>query len=187
MHRVCVIDNSTLVTLTKLRHLSIFSLLRNLFAKIHIPLKIKEEYENERSLEIEPERKILLRQMKLNEGFLSICNQYETVSLMMFKTTKGIDLGEAEAAAQHLKISSHFVISDDKTFVSGLKKADPSIKVIGTLELIAWLDVLKLLPDVRGFLEVVHSYKFAHSYLSIPLEKKTLSKKASLKHLKLKL
>ncbi len=193
MYRICVIDNSTLVTLTHLNDLSIFNSLRNLFSRIHIPLKIKEEYENEIAVLHDPTRLEISKSMRLNGGFLSICNQYDTISLAVLKTVKGIDIGEAEAVAQHKKINSFFVISDDLKFIKGLKKADPYIKVIGTLHLIAWLDFLKFLNDREAHLRIIHQqspFKSKHlrnayldisKQLCITISKNDLSKKTSLK------
>jgi hypothetical protein len=74
MRRVCVIDNSTLVTLTKLHHLSIFNRLRSLFDTIHVPLRVKEEYEYPAAVAHEPVRREVLSKMRLNSGFLAICS-----------------------------------------------------------------------------------------------------------------
>ncbi len=195
MRSVCVIDNSTLVTLTKLHHLSIFSQLSYLFERIHIPLKVKEEYSDEFLLKKEPVRKILINQMRLNSGFLSICTDYDTISLVTLKTTKGIDPGEAEAAAQHKKIFSQFVLSDDKNFIAGLQLADRHIKVLGTLHLIAWLNTLEIIPDTVEHLKLIHhriqfnstmlrsAYVKIHQQLGIPINRKLISKKTSLKGL----
>lgn len=195
MRSVCVVDNSTLITLTRLYQLSIFSQLTSLFEKIHIPLKVKEEYENEFSIRAEPNRKLVLNQMSLNSGFLSICSKYDTISLVILKTTEGIDAGEAEAAAQHKTVNSRFVLSDDKKFILGLKKADPHIKVIGTIHLIAWLDISRSILDPKEYFKIVYkriqfdskmlrtAYKEIYMILRIPIDKKLLSKKTSLKTL----
>lgn len=195
MSKVCVIDNSTLVILTHLNDLFIFNKLKNLFSRIHIPLKIKEEYEDEEAVLRDPIRREISKSMRLNRGFLSICNQYDTISLAVLKTVKGIDVGEAEAVAQHKKINSLFVISDDLKFIKGLKKADPFIKVIGTLHLIAWLDFLKFLNDREAHLRIIYQqspFKSKHlrnayidigKQLGITISKNDLSKKTSLKPL----
>ncbi len=195
MRSVCVVDNSTLITLTRLYQLSIFSQLTSLFERIHIPLKVKEEYENEFSIRAEPNRKLVLSQMSLNSGFLSICSKYDTISLVILKTTEGIDAGEAEAAAQHKTVNSRFVLSDDKKFILGLKKADPHIKVIGTIHLIAWLDISRSILDPKEYFKIVYkriqfdskmlrtAYKEIYMILRIPIDKRLLSKKTSLKTL----
>ena len=69
---------------------------------------VKMEYETPLTLQKEPERIKILSEMKLNEGFLSICSQYETIALQFLKTTKGIDAGEAEATAQHISVNSSY-------------------------------------------------------------------------------
>lgn len=195
MRSVCVVDNSTLITLTRLYQLSIFSQLTSLFERIHIPLKVKEEYENEFSIRAEPNRKLVLSQMSLNSGFLSICSKYDTISLVILKTTEGIDAGEAEAAAQHKTVNSRFVLSDDKKFILGLKKADPHIKVIGTIHLIAWLDISRSILDPKEYFKIVYkriqfdskmlraAYREIYMILRIPIDKRLLSKKTSLKTL----
>ena len=193
MRRACVIDNSTLVTLTKLYHLSIFTHLNNLFHRIHVPLKVKEEYENEFLLRSEPNRRKVINQMKLNSGFLSICSKYDTISLEILKTTRGIDHGEAEAAAQHKFVNSSYVLSDDQGFIKGVKIADPYIKVLGTLHLIAWLDSLEMIVDPKAFLHQIYehgpfkahqlrsAYTEVASQLGIVIHRKELSRKSSLR------
>jgi hypothetical protein len=42
-----IIDNDALVNLTKLHHLSIFDLLRNIYQQILIPVVVKYEYEKQ--------------------------------------------------------------------------------------------------------------------------------------------
>ena len=45
MLRTAVIDNDTLVNLTKLKQHNIFDSIRSLFSQIHIPQEVRKEYE----------------------------------------------------------------------------------------------------------------------------------------------
>lgn len=192
MRSVCVVDNSTLVTLTSLHHLSIFNHLRSIFQTIHIPEGIKKEYESSTAVGYEPVRRLILERMKLNSGFLAICNRYNLTSLNFLKTIKGIHHGEAEVAAQHESVNSNFVLSDDLNFIKGLKRADRNIKVIGTLHLIAWLDCMKLI-EPKTYLQRIYtqgpfkSHQLRAAYMEmiahfgISMSKKELGRKTSLK------
>lgn len=107
MRRIAVIDNSTLVNLTGLHHLKIFSLLRNIFSSIHIPTKVLEEYGKMSTHD--PIRATIVSQLQPNYGFLSLCTKYDTISYSILSTQPGIDAGEAEAAAQLKSIFAHYV------------------------------------------------------------------------------
>lgn len=196
MRRSCVIDNSTLVNLTELYERGIFRLLRNLFHKIHIPLTIRAEYE---VVTHDPRRKKVIDKIRLNTGFLALCSEYDSIIHEILKTKPGIDAGEAEAAAQHKKVYSHYVLSDDQAFINSIQLIDPYTKILGTLELIAWLDLGKfvLAVDRDELLRTLHrhspvnskslrkSYQAIARELSMTLTRKELDEKSSIKRLSL--
>jgi len=190
MKRVCVIDNSTLVSLTRLHDLQIFNLLRSIFRSIHIPGKIYQEFE--KMVDHEPERKIVLDQIRLQgSGFLVYCNKYDTIAFEFLKTTKGIDEGEAEAAAQHQSLRSHFVLSDDKKFINAIRTHDPNVRVFTCLHVMAWLDCLGFLSVPGPYFNKLHkrirftnsqlqaAYVDINNYLGFSLSKKNIYKKVS--------
>lgn len=197
MQRICVIDNSTLVNLTRLRHLQIFKYLRILFRAIYVPAKTLEEYQ--KMLPFEPERKWVVDQVQLaGHNFLIFCNRYDSIALAFLKTTKGIDPGEAEAAAQHKTLDSQFVLSDDLNFINAIRSTDKYIRVLGTLHLIALLDFNKIILNPSDYLKSLYehspftssklrtAYQETAKELGINISKKELNEKTSLKSLGLK-
>ncbi len=142
MFRVAVVDTSTLINLTFIKHLQIFNHLQNLFLRIHIPTKVKSEYEL--TLRHEPDRAWLLERLKPNEGFYSFCTRYDSTVLSIIQSVKHIDAGEAEAVAQLKKVNANYILSDDERFSKALKKIDPYVKVISTWHVLAMLDLLQI-------------------------------------------
>jgi predicted nucleic acid-binding protein len=193
MRRTCVIDTSTLVSLTILYEFSLLDKLRNLFERIHVPLTVRAEYEQ---LD-DPIRKRIISGMRLNTGFLSLCSIYDTITHAILRTTPGIDAGEADAAAQHKKVESHFVLSDDERFIKAITLIDRTIKILSTLDLIAWLDLSNYLPEGERTVMLMqfhsrrrfHSRQLRRSYqrmageFGLQLSKNQLNEKSSLKHL----
>jgi predicted nucleic acid-binding protein len=197
MQTICVIDNSTLVNLTRLQDLGVFELLRIIFASIHIPAKILQEYEA--MLIHEPDRSKVIKQINLEgAGFLVFCNKYDSVALAFLSTTKGIDAGEAEAAAQHQSLYSNFVLSDDQKFIEAIRISDKYVKVLTSLHLIAWLDLARMIDDRESYFKRLHqfhgftnvqlraAYEDIITHLGIPFSKKELSKRTSFVKLKFK-
>ena len=195
MRRSCVIDTSTLVNLTVLYELRIFSLLRNLFDKIHIPLTVQSEYDH--YIKPDAKRKAIMAGIRLNEGFLALCSQYDSITYALLKTKRGIDPGEADVAAQHKSVNSHYILSDDIRFINSIAKIDSHTKIIGTTHLIAWLDLGKFIleRDRDNLLRTLHShspvdshglrraYQSVASEFSLTMTKKELNRKSSVKRL----
>ena len=141
--RIGIIDNSALVYLTRLQeHCDIFSFLRSIFTQVLIPSEIKNEYE--KGVIKQPERNLLLQKIRLNRGFYALCTRYDSIEFKLLATTKGIDAGEAEAAAQHRKVGAYCIISDDKDFTAAILKIYPNIKIITSLHIIAMLELQKI-------------------------------------------
>ncbi len=197
MQRICVIDNSTLVNLTRLRHLQIFKHLRILFRAIYVPAKTLEEYQ--KMLPFEPERKWVVDQIQLaGHSFLVFCNRYDSIALAFLKTTKGIDPGEAEAAAQHKSLDSQFVLSDDINFINAIRSTDKYVRVLGTLHIIAMLDFNKIVINPPDYLKSLYmhspftssqlrtAYQETAKQLGVNISKRELSEKTSLKSIGLK-
>ncbi len=193
MYLTAVIDNNTLANLTRLKDYHIFSLLRNLFRQIHIPQQVRKEYAVQISKE--PDRVWVLERLRPNEGFYSACDRYDVVSLTVVKGLKGIDAGEAEAVAQHIKVNSSYILSDDHRFRKAILSFDPRIKVLSTLHIIAMLDISQSIVNIDGVIKslyAVHSfssnnlrkaYMDSANELGIPVSKKTLNAKCSFKRL----
>ena len=195
MRRSCVIDTSTLVNLTVMYELGIFSLLRNLFDRIHIPLAVKSEYDD--FTKYDSRRRDIAARMRLNEGFLSLCSQYDQITHAFLRTAPGIDAGEAEAAAQHKKVYSNYVLSDDLVFINSIRNIDSNTRFLGTVHLIAWLDLGKFVieSERNNLLRTLHShslvnanglrsaYQLVARELGLTLTKKELNEKSSIKRL----
>ena len=147
MQLTAVIDNVTLVNLTKLKHHHIFNSLRSLFSQIHIPQEVRKEYEVQISKE--PDRVWVLERLRPNQGFYSACDRYDTIALSIIKGIKGIDRGEAEAVAQYRTINSHYILSDDVKFKKAILSFDSRIKVLTTLHIVAMLDFRQYVVNVE--------------------------------------
>jgi predicted nucleic acid-binding protein len=195
MRRACVMDTSTLVSLTGLYELGVFSLLKNLFHRIHIPQAVFREYTD--FAVHEPRRHVIIDRIRPNEGFLALCTRYDIVEFEILKTVKGIHEGEAEAAAQHRKVDSHYILSDDNRFKESIQRIDSGFRIISTLHLIAWLDLAGLIsPSDRdkslrahhdrapfGSAKLREAYRWTAKELSLDLPKERLNDQSSLKRL----
>ncbi len=194
MRKVVVVDNTALINLTILRDFSIFNLLKNLFFQIHIPTKVKSEYEF--MLRHKPERAWLLEKLKPNAGFYSFCTRYDSIVLCTIQTVKDIDAGEAEAVAQFLKVNANYILSDDHRFTVALKMKEPNIKVLSALHILAILDLNRITLDVDRLIQVPHrerpfsksklrkAYVDSHIELGIRMSKKWVDKKCDFARLK---
>ncbi len=195
MRRACVIDTSTLVSLTALYELGVFALLKNLFHRIHVPQVVLSEYKH--FVIHEPRRRDIIGRIRLNEGFLALCTRYDTVDLVILKTTRDIHAGEAEAAAQHKTVNSNYILSDDKRFTESIQRFDSTFRIISTLHLVAWLDLAGFMNqhDRDESLRTLHrrvkfdatklreAYNWTARELSLDLSKTRLNDKSSLKRL----
>lgn len=196
MRRSAVIDNATLVNLTKLKHLYIFDSLRLLFNQIHIPQEVAKEYEIQRAKE--PERVWVLERLRPNEGFYSFCTQYDSGVLGILNGQKHIDKGEAEAVAQQKRVNAHYILSDDIKFKNAIRSIDSKVRVFSTLHIIAMLDIRQFIIDYEVIVKTLHSvHQFESSHLrlaymesarelGIKLTKKALNSKCSFKKLRLR-
>ena len=196
MLRSGVIDNDTLVNLTKLKHHNIFNTIRFLFSQIHIPQEIAKEYEVQ--VAREPDRVWVLNKLRPNEGFFSFCSRYDSVTFTVLRGVKDVDKGEAEAVAQKKAVEAHYILSDDQRFQTAIKKLDSTIKVFTTLHIIAMLDLRQLVENYEAIIKNLHSvhpfksshlrtaYRESAEELGIALSKKVLNRKCGLKGLGLK-
>jgi predicted nucleic acid-binding protein len=195
MFRVAVIDNSTLISFTVIKHLNIFAHLQNLFSRIHVPTEVKREYES--MLRHEPNRAWFLEKLKPNTGFYSFCTQFDSIVLSMIQSIKHIDGGEAEAVAQLMRLSANYVLSDDQKFSEALKLIYPNVKVISTLHVLAMLDLNRITLDSDRLIQTLYkerpfpksrlrkAYIDSYSELGIKLSKKIVDWKCDFNRLKL--
>ena len=193
MLRTAVIDNDTLVYLTKLKHLKIFDSLRSLFQQIHIPQEIKKEYEIQQCRE--PDRAYVLERLRPNEGFYSFCTRYDKIVLTIIQGEKDIHKGEAEVFAQQKAVNAHYILSDDLRFHRAIKAIDSNVKILTTLHIIAMLDIRQLLVNSEEIVKALHPHYKFESYdlrtayiesakeLGFDLPKKVLNNKCSFKKL----
>ena len=164
LRRTAVVDNDALINFTHLKQFNIFNSLRLLFSQIHIPMEVLKEYEVMKLKE--PDRIWFLEKLRPDQGFYSLCTKYDSISLVILKTIKDIDAGEAEAVAQHQKLGAHYIISDDRLFKIALSKKFPRIKVFSSLHIIAMLDLNKFINNRYELLQRLH--------LMSPINRETL-------------
>jgi predicted nucleic acid-binding protein len=193
MRKTAVIDNDTLVNLTKLKRFGIFDSLRSLFQQIHIPQQVIKEYEIQQ--EREPDRVWMLSHLRPNTGFYSLCTRYDSVVYGFIISEKNIHKGEAEVLAQQKEVFAHYIISDDLRFHKAAKSIYPTVKLLTTLHIISMLDILQLLPSTKDILRTLHPhYKFESNNLrqaytssawelGFTLNKQLLNEKCSFKKL----
>ena len=193
--RIVIIDNTALVYLTHLQeHCNIFYFLRSIFTRVLIPGEIKNEYE--KGVIKHPQRNSLLQKIRINSGFYALCTRYDSIALAVLKSTKGIDPGEAEAAAQHNKVGAYCIISDDNDFTKAILQIYPGIKIITSLHIIAMLELQKIVissTEIKLKLCEIRPYKSKHlreayqdtaKTLGLNIHKKAISKMTSLTKLK---
>ena len=190
MLRTAVIDNVTLVNLTKLKQHDIFNAIRFLFSQIHIPQEVRKEYEVQ--LAREPDRAWVLERLRPNRGFYSFCTRYDSATFTLLRGVENIDKGEAEAVAQKRSVEAHYILSDDIKFQIAIKNIDSTIKVFTTLHIIAMLDIRQLIANPESIVKTLHSvhpfkssqlrtaYTESAKELGITLSKKDLNNKCSL-------
>lgn len=155
-------------------------------------MAVKNEYA--RGLTQEPTRSWLLDRLNTEQGFYRLCTSYDTFINILVEKSKGMDKGESESYSQFKKLSAQLLISDDKRFTKAVHELDKGIKVYNCLHLICWLDILGYLPmEWTTIVKVVHGVRpfkskdLREAYLeiasktSVPLDKKKLNEKCSLK------
>jgi len=196
MLRTAVIDNNTLVYLTKLKHFKIFESLQSLFQQIHIPQEVKREYEIQQGRE--PDRVWILDKLRPNEGFYSFCTRYDKIVLTIVQGARNIHKGEAEVFAQQKEVNAQYILSDDLKFRKAIKAIDSNVKILTTLHIIAMLDINKLIMNTEEMVKTLHphykfeshdlrtAYKESAKELGFDLPKKLLNNKCSFKKLGLK-
>ncbi len=159
-----IIDNDCLVNLTGLERFNVFSLLRNVFSQILIPVEVKNEYE--KYLEKEPKRIFILDRLRPNEGFWSLCSISDSYSTDLLLKHNGIDKGEAEVISQSEKTGVNVIISDDTKFKTAYNKLNKNARIYSSLFLLALLDIHNYLNSpVDIFKELYKIRPFKHSDL----------------------
>ena len=131
MFTTAVIDNSSLVYLTRLHSISpFFDKLKDILHTLYIPLEIKNEYATGAYKEIE--REWILQRLNTEQGFFRLCLSYDSIVLTTVVKHKGIDKGEAEVYAQMLKVETPLIISDDKPFINALLELNKGVIIYNT-------------------------------------------------------
>jgi len=192
LKRVILIDNDALVKLTPIK--GVFDLMRNLYFRIEVPTKIKEEYEDG-ATKYNPERIPILKQLRPNAGFWSLCTQLDSLSVVMLFNFQGIDEGEAELISQGEKKNIRTIVSDDSAFKKAIDKLNKNFLIVNPLFILASLDINGFLPDrisiiqeyfnVRPFKskEFREAYKIALKEYGLNWSRKKISERTSLKKL----
>ncbi len=195
--QIAVIDNDSLNFLTKTeRSIPIFPILRSLFRGLYVPEEVKTEFE--RNMPQDAAHQRVLSQIRLSNSFLKLCSTYDIFSKILLEGVKDIDPGEAEAFAQYKKIQAHFIISDDRKFASAVRLQDPTVRIIDTVLLFAWLDQLALLSNPKAHLRALfqqrrftpqqlrNAYKQAAGMLGKKFSNRELQRKTNFKLLGIK-
>ncbi len=191
-----MIDNDSLNFLTKTeRSIPIFPILRSLFRGLYVPEEVKTEFE--RNMPQDAAHQRVLSQIRLSNSFLKLCSTYDIFSKILLEGVKDIDPGEAEAFAQY-KNQAHFIISDDRKFASAVRLQDPTVRIIDTVLLFAWLDQLALLSNPKAHLRALfqqrrftpqqlrNAYKQAAGMLGKKFSNRELQRKTNFKLLGIK-
>ncbi|MBT1689761.1 hypothetical protein [Dawidia soli] len=188
-----VIDNTVLVNLTYLKDFQVFRHLKALFHGIYVPMEVRLEYE--KMSIVEPDRLWILDRLQPGSGFYSLCTQYDAIVLTILQTISGIDAGEAEAVAQQHRIGARYILSDDRAFRKALAPIFPHSTIIGTLHVVALLDLNQLLTDRNEALKRLYfkhrftavalrqAYTDMARHLGLQLTRKDLSNRTSIKRL----
>ncbi len=191
MQRTAIIDNSSLVYLSRLnKHLPIFNFLNNLFHTLYFPSEIIKEYGN--GALKEPHRIKIIDKLNPDQGFYRHCNTYDSLVMVMITNQKGIDLGEAEVYSQYKKVNAHLIISDDKPFTNAITKLDKHAKIYTSLHLICWFELNGFVTNWMEIVKEIHKIRPFHSHelrtaymevnkmLGLEVSKKMISNKCSL-------
>lgn len=194
MKRTILIDNDALARLTPIT--GVFDLMRNLYYRIEVPTKVKEEFEDG-ATRYNPERIPILNQLRPNSGFWSLCTQMDSLSVVMLFTIKGIDKGEAELISQGEKKNIRIIISDDGPFKKAADKLNKNFLIVSPLFIFASLDINEFLPNRISIIQQYYNsraggfssrdlreaYQLALKEYGLNWTKKKLSEKTSLKKL----
>ena len=168
--------------------------MRNLYYRVEVPTKIKDEYENG-AAKFNPERIPILNQLRPNTGFWSLCTQLDRFSVVMLFNYKGIDEGEAELISQGEEKNIRTIISDDAAFKKAADNLNKNFLIVNPLFILASLDINGFLPnrmsiiqdyfDSRPFRskDFRKAYKIALREYGLNWTKKKISERTSLKKL----
>lgn len=191
-----IIDNSVLRLIPSFKSFNFYNQVKLLFSEVLIPQEIKLEFA--KSMDHYPERQKILDTIRIAKSFYVLCTTYDPVVLDTIKTIKGIDKGEAEAAAQYKKTTVFGILSDDYVFWKAAQQAQLNLRFIDSLYVFALLDIQGFLPDRQECFKEYYAkrkfdakklrvaYEQAYSHLSIQHTKKQLSEKCNLQKLGLK-
>jgi len=192
VRHAAIIDCTALIYFSALRkHFNVFEGLQNLFLRLHIPGKVFNEFY--KGLELDIDRKYIINRVQPENNFFRLCTQYDSIAHALLSGYRGIDAGEAEAVAQRLKVNATYIISDDEPFTKAVAQYDRTVKVLNSLHILSILDINKYITDYNKIIRELHrirpftssqlrnAYREAANMYSIPLPKKLLSAKCSLK------
>jgi hypothetical protein len=189
-----IIDNDSLCHLAFIdTQFPVIDRLRSIFSAIHIPDEILAEFETHHHKN--PERQKIILQAYTPGRFFRKCSSFDTISKAFLQTEKGIDSGEAAAAAQYQKIQSRYIISEDTAFRKKISQIYPGIRLLKLKHVLAILDLHGYIDDWKGCIKVLHNrrpitskelreaYSNAAEIYGITIRKNTLSEKSSFKKL----
>lgn len=123
----------------------VLDLLRNLFATLHFPQKVVNEYAA--GALKEPSRQWLINKLRPESGFFRLCTNFDSIVQVTASRYKGMDPGESEAYAQLRKVHAHMIISDDKRFIKALNALDHTVQVYSSLHILCWLQLSGFIAD----------------------------------------
>ena len=189
-----IFDNDSLAHLAYIdaAH-SVIGKLRNIFSAIHIPDEILIEFENDHNKN--PERQKIIVAASKQNSFFKTCTSFDLLIKSLLLTHRGIDKGEAAAAAQHYKINSSYIVSEDIKFRRQINNIYPDIKVIKLKHVFAMLDILGYLENWNECIVLLHkrrqfttqelrdAYTDAAKIYGKTINKKVLSMKTGFKNL----
>lgn len=194
-----IFDNTVFNISARLLSIDLVQIAATLFDKIVVPSHILTEIQRfPTGCEPFVAQKMECYARQVGELF-ELCTTYDNITLAFIQTMPNVDLGEAEAIAQANKRNIRFFFTDDERCIHALKGKFSNIYFVSTLYLIALLDIHKYIHDYPTLIKEYNQYKslknkkhkklFRDEYwracsdLGIPISKKELSQKTSLKKL----
>lgn len=158
MNKVAILDNSVLANFIDSGQLSILEKARQAFKYFLIPQEICREF-----LSVSPAyliaRERFAQKLRIDQGFYRLCTTVDPIVMGLLQTQKGVDAGEAEAIAQAVKRNVMTFFTDDRRCEDYIRRHYSHIRCYNSLIIVAILDLLELLPDVKTCWKNLHKFR----------------------------
>lgn len=192
MNQAAILDNTVLANFMDNGLISTFEKLRLVFNYFLIPVEVENEFLKVPSRYL-AERQRFADKFRLDVGFYRLCNSFDPIVRGELVLIKDVDPGEADAIAQAVRRNVWLFLTDDRRCSRFITNQYPFIRCYNSLFLIALLDCLAYIDDIKQVWQVMHpkmdfkskdlreAYLDAYAYLSMSPDSKIISKKSQLK------